>query len=94
MVLICALLLFAWWKLRRYCKCPGPSKQDRKNKRQAKWNRRQLEGIEEKISQYERKLDGIRSLRSSLGLKPGANSSALGFSSVADQEPEELKKRG
>ena len=46
MVLICALLLFAWWKLQRFCRCPGPSKEDRKNKRQAKWKRRQLEQIE------------------------------------------------
>ena len=76
MVLICALL-FAWWKLCRYCKCPGPSKEDRRNKRQAKWYRRQLEEIEEKISRYERKLEDIRSLRSSLGLESGANSSAL-----------------
>ena len=29
MVLICALLLFIWWKLRRFCKCPGPSKEER-----------------------------------------------------------------
>ena len=57
MVLICTLLLFAWWKLRRYCKCPGPSKQEHKDKRQAKWNRRQLEEIEEKINHYEKKLE-------------------------------------
>ena len=43
MVLICALLLFTWWKLRRFCRCPGPSKEDERTKRQAKWNRRQLE---------------------------------------------------
>ena len=76
-VLICALL--------RFCGCPGPSKEDRKNKRQAKWNRRQLEEIEEKINQYERKLEDIRSLRRSLGLNPGANYSVLEFSSGADQ---------
>ena len=69
MVLICALLLFDWWKLRRYCKCPGLSKQERKDKRQARWNKRQLEEIEEKINRYERKrkLEDIRSLRNSLG---------------------------
>ena len=26
MVLVCILLLFAWWKLRKICKCSGPSK--------------------------------------------------------------------
>ena len=85
MVLICALILFAWWKLRRFCSCPGPSKEDRKNKCQARWNQRQLDEIEEKINKYEKKLEDIRSLRNSLGLGPGANSSALKFSSVADQ---------
>ena len=91
MVLICALQLFVWCKLRRYCKCPGLSKQDRKNKRQAKWNRRQLEEIEEKISRYERKLEDIRSLRNSLGLEPGVNSSFLGFLSAADQSCEDWR---
>ena len=28
MVLVCVLLLFAYWKLRRHCRCPGPSKED------------------------------------------------------------------
>ena len=58
MVLICALFLFVWWKLRHYCKSPGPSKEDRQNKKQVKWNRRQLEEIEEKISRYEREAGG------------------------------------
>ena len=49
MVLICALLLFAWWKLRRFCKCPGLSKEEKKNKRQARRNKKELEEMEEKI---------------------------------------------
>ena len=24
MVLVCVLLLFAYWKLRKFCRCPGP----------------------------------------------------------------------
>ena len=85
MVLVCVLLLFAYWKLRRFCRCPGPSKEERKDKRQARWNKRQLEEIEEKIDRNERKLEDIRSLRNYLGLGPGANSSALEFSSIVDQ---------
>ena len=45
MVFICALLLFDWWKLRRYCKCPGLSKQERKDKHQARWNKLRFEGL-------------------------------------------------
>ena len=46
MVLIFALLLFAWSKLRRFCKCPGPSKEEKKNKRLVKCNKRQHKEIE------------------------------------------------
>ena len=35
MVLVCALILFAWWKLRQYCRCPGPSKEDHKERWEA-----------------------------------------------------------
>ena len=49
MVLVCILLLFAWF--------PGPSREEKKNKRQARWNRKQLEEIEEKISRYKRTAD-------------------------------------
>ena len=93
MVLIYALLLFAWWKLRRYCKCPGPSKQERKDKRQEKWNSRQLEEIKEKINRYERKLEDIRSLRNSLGLEPGANSSALAYCTTSPTGTRETVQR-
>ena len=68
MVLVCALILSAWWKLRRYCRCPGPSKEDRKERREARWHKRQLNEIERQIEKYERKLEDIRNLRSSLGL--------------------------
>ena len=65
MVLVCALLLFAWWKLLHYCRFPGPSKEDRGARRQAKWHKRQLDEIEKQIDKYERKLEEIKSLRSS-----------------------------
>ena len=38
MVFVCALILFAWWKLRRYCRYPGPSKEDHKERREARWH--------------------------------------------------------
>ena len=85
MVLVCALLLFAWWKLRRYCNCPGPSKEDRKAKKEARWHKRQLDEIEKQIEKYERKLEEIKDLRSALGLDFGVNSSGTGFSSDAGQ---------
>ena len=85
MVLVCALLLFAWWKLRCYCRCPGPSKEDRRERREARWHKRQLDEIEKQIEKYERKLEDIKNLRSSLDLDHGANSSALGFSNAVDQ---------
>ena len=68
MVLVCVLLLFAWWKLRRYCRCPGPSKDDRRACKEAKWHKRQLDEIEKQIEKYKRKLAEIKTLRSSLGL--------------------------
>ena len=85
MILICALLLFAWWKLRRYFRCLGPSKEECKDRREARWHKRKLDEIEQRIEKYERKLEDIRNLRNSLGLGPGANSSALEFSSAVDQ---------
>ena len=89
MVLVCALLLFAWWKLRRYCRCPGPSKEECKAKREARWHKRQLDKIEKQIEKYERKLEEIKDLRSSLGLDFGVNSSGIGFSNDADSASSE-----
>ena len=85
MVLVCALLLFAWWKLRHYCRYPGPSKEDRRARREAKWHKRQLNEIEKQIDKYERKLEEIKSLRSSLGLDHGVTSNVLGYSNVVNQ---------
>ena len=59
MVLVCVLLLFAYWKLRRFCRCPGPSKEDRRAKREAKWHKHQLDNIEKQIEKYERKLEEV-----------------------------------
>ena len=56
-------LLFAWWKLRHYCRCPGPSKDDRRARREAKWHKCQLDEIEKEIEKYERKLGEINTLR-------------------------------
>ena len=67
-VLVCVLLAFAWWKLRKFCKCPGPSSEEKRAKREAKWHKHQLDNIEKRIEKYERKLEEVRSLRSSLGL--------------------------
>ena len=68
MVLVCVLLLFAYWKLRRYCRCPGPSKGERRARKEAKWHKHQLDEIEKQIEKCERKLEEIKALRSSLGL--------------------------
>ena len=68
MVLVCVLLAFAWWKLRKFCKCPGPSSEEKRAKREAKWHKHQLDNIEKRIKKYERKLEEVRNLRSSLGL--------------------------
>ena len=73
MVLVCVLLLFAYWKLRRFCQCPGPSKEEHKH---------QLDNIERQIEKYERKLEEVRNLRSSLGLD-GVTLNALSFSNDA-----------
>ena len=62
MVLACVLLLFAYWKLRRFCKCPGPSHEDRRAKREAKRHKHQLDNIEKQIEKYERKLN-VRSAK-------------------------------
>ena len=83
MVLVCTLLLFAWWKLHHYCRCPGPSKDDHRARREAKWHKRQLDEIEKQIDKYERKLEKIKTLRSSLGLD-GVTSNKLGYSNPAD----------
>ena len=61
------------------------SRIEKKDKREARWHKRQLDKIEQKIEKYERKLEDIRNPRNSLGLGPGANSSALEFSSAVDQ---------
>ena len=53
MVLVCVLLLFAWWKLRRFCQCQGPAKEERNAKREAKWHKHQLDNIEKRIEKYE-----------------------------------------
>ena len=50
-----------------------------------------IRGIEEKINRYERKLQDIRSLRNSLGLEPGANSSALGYLSAVEQSSDDWR---
>ena len=78
-------MLFAWWKLRLYCRCPGPSKDDRKARREAKWHKRQLDEIEKQIEKYKRKLEEIKSLRSSLGLDHGVTSNVLRYPNVVDQ---------
>ena len=83
MVLVCALLLFAWWRLHHYCRCPGPSKDDRQARKEAKWHKRQLDEIEKQIEKYERKLEEIKSLRSSLGLD-GVTSNDLRYSKSAE----------
>ena len=83
MVLVCVLLLFTWWKLRHYCRCPGPSKDDRRERKEAKWHKRQLDEIEKQIEKYERKLEAIKTLRSSLGLD-GVTLNDLGYSNDAE----------
>ena len=79
MVLVCVLLLFAYWKLRRHCRCPRPSKEDRRARKEAKWHKHQLDEIEKQIEKYERKLEEIKTIRSSLGLD-GVTLSDLGYS--------------
>ena len=54
MVLVCVLLLFAYWKLRRHCRCPGPSKDECRARKEAKWHKHQLDEIEKQIEKYER----------------------------------------
>lgn len=61
-------ILYALWKIRKHCSCPGLNKKERKQKKQMKWNKRQLQEIETKISRYEKKLEDILSLRESLDL--------------------------
>ena len=68
MVLVCVLLAFAYWKLRKSCRCPDPSSEEKRAKREAKWHKHQLDNIEKRIEKYEGKLEEVRNLRSSLGL--------------------------
>ena len=84
MVLVCLLLLFAYWKLRRFCRCPGPSKDERRARKEAKWHKHQLDEIEKQIEKYERKLEEIKALRSSLGLD-GVTLNNLAYSRDAGQ---------
>ena len=84
MVLVCLLLLFAYWKLRRFCRCPGPSRDERRARKEAKWHKHQLDEIEKQIEKYERKLEEIRNLRSSLGLD-GVTLNNLAYSNGAGQ---------
>ena len=58
MVLVCVLLLFAYWKLRRFCQCPGPSKEERRAKREAKWHKHQLDNIERQIEKIREEARG------------------------------------
>ena len=90
MVLICVLLAFAYWKLRRFCRCPGPSKEDRRAKREARWHKHQLDNIEKQIEKYERKLEEVRNLRSSLGLD-GVTLNELSFSNNATQNSDDWR---
>ena len=46
---------------------PGPSKEDRRVRKEAKWHKHQLDEIEKQIEKYERKLEEVQNLRSSLG---------------------------
>ena len=82
--------LFAYWKLRRFCKCPGPSKEDRRAKREAKWHKHQLDNIERQIEKYERKLKEVRNLRSSLGLD-GVTLNELSFSNDARENSDDWR---
>ena len=84
MVLVCVLLLFAYWKLRRFCRCPGPSKEDRRARKEAKWHKHQLDETEKQSEKYERKLEEVQNLRSSLGLD-GVTLNELVYSSDAGQ---------
>ena len=84
MVLVCVLLLFAYWKLRRHCRCPGPSRDERRARKEAKWHKHQLDEIEKQIEKYERKLEEIKTLRSSLGLD-GVTLNDLRYSRDAEQ---------
>ena len=83
MVLVCVLLLFAYWKLRHHCKCPGPSKDKHRARKEAKWHKHQLNEIEKQIEKYERKLDEIKTLRNSLGLN-GVTLNDLAYSRDAE----------
>ena len=76
------LLLFAWWKLRKFCRCPGPTTEEKRATREAKWHKHQLDNIEKRIEKYERKLEEVRNLRSSLGLD-GVTLNELSYSSAA-----------
>ena len=84
MVLVCVLLLFAYWKLRRFCRCPGPSRDERRARKEAKWHKHQLDKIEKQIEKYERKLEQIKALRSSLELD-GVTLNDLAYSRDAGQ---------